>query len=138
MRAEKVFVEAPALVGRCDQASGEEVFFPLAQTANTPQPSLVSGMKWLLGVLNHHAQTPVPFRSSTPLGSTTQPERDSRQRRAGAVAKLRRVRGLSEEGEYLFARSLIATPDERWSLHEDFLRSHDLFTRSARRTYGFR
>ena len=57
---------------------------------------------------------------------------------ARALAKLRRVRGLSEEEKYLFARSLVATPDERWAFHEGFLRSHDLFTRSARRKYGFR
>ena len=57
---------------------------------------------------------------------------------ARALAKLRRVRGVSEEEKYLFARSLAATPDERWRLHENFLRSHDLYTRSARRKYGFK
>jgi hypothetical protein len=57
---------------------------------------------------------------------------------ARALAKLRRVRGLSTEEKYLFARSLAATPDERWRLHESFLRSHDLYTRSARRKYGFK
>jgi hypothetical protein len=54
---------------------------------------------------------------------------------------LRRVRSapnLSEHEKLLFARSLAATPDERWRLHETFLRSHDLFTRSARRKYGFK
>ena len=54
------------------------------------------------------------------------------------LAKIRRVHGLSEEEEYLFARSLAATPDERWRLHEGFLRSHDLYTRSARKKYGFK
>jgi hypothetical protein len=54
------------------------------------------------------------------------------------LAKIRGVRGLSEDEKYLFARSLAATPDERWRLHENFLRSHDLFTRSARRKYGFK
>jgi hypothetical protein len=54
------------------------------------------------------------------------------------LAKIRRVRGLSEDEKYLFARSLAATPDERWRLHQNFLRSHDLFTRSARRKYGFK
>ena len=57
---------------------------------------------------------------------------------AQALKKLRNVRGLSEDEKHLFARSLAATPDERWRLHENFLRSHDLFTRSARRKYGFR
>ena len=57
---------------------------------------------------------------------------------ARVLAMFRRVRGLSEEEKYLFARSLAATPDERWRLHENFLRSHDLYTRSARRKYGFK
>ncbi len=54
------------------------------------------------------------------------------------LAKIRRVHGLSKEEKYLFARSLAATPDERWRLHEGFLRSHDLYTRSARKKYGFK
>jgi hypothetical protein len=52
--------------------------------------------------------------------------------------QLRRVRGLSEDERYLFARSLAATTDERWRRHENFLRSHDLYTRLARRRYGFK
>jgi hypothetical protein len=53
---------------------------------------------------------------------------------------LRRIRGapgLSEHESLLFARSLAASPDERWRMHENFLRSHDLFTRSRRKKYGF-
>jgi hypothetical protein len=57
---------------------------------------------------------------------------------ARVLRKIRRVRGLSEDEKYLFARSLAATPDERWRLHENFLRSHDLYTRSSRRKYGFK
>jgi len=57
---------------------------------------------------------------------------------ARVLRKIQRVRGLSEDEKYLFARSLAATPDERWRLHVNFLRSHDLYTRSARRKYGFR
>lgn len=57
---------------------------------------------------------------------------------AAVLRKIARVRGLSQDERYLFARSLAATPDERWRLHEQFLRSHDLYTRSARRKYGFR
>lgn len=45
---------------------------------------------------------------------------------------------LSEEEKILFARSLAATPDERWRMHENFLRSLDLYTRSARKRYGFK
>jgi hypothetical protein len=57
---------------------------------------------------------------------------------ARILKKIRHVRGLSEDEKYLFARSLAATPDERWQLHENFLRSHDLYTRSARKKYGFK
>ena len=51
---------------------------------------------------------------------------------------LKNVKGLSEEERILFARSLAATPDERWRLHESFLRSHGLFTRSGRKAFGFK
>jgi hypothetical protein len=57
---------------------------------------------------------------------------------ARVYKKLRKARGLSEDERHLFARSLAATPDERWRLHENFLRSHDLFTRSSRKKYGFK
>ena len=52
--------------------------------------------------------------------------------------RLQSVRGLSVDEKWLFARSLSATPDERWQMHESFLRSHGLYTRSARRAYGFK
>jgi hypothetical protein len=51
---------------------------------------------------------------------------------------IRHVRGLSVDEKHLFARSLAATPDERWRLHEGFLRSHGLYTRSERRRFGFK
>ena len=57
---------------------------------------------------------------------------------ARALRRIQHVRGLSADEKYLFARSVAATPDERWRLHEDFLRSHDLYTRSSRRKYGFK
>ena len=57
---------------------------------------------------------------------------------ARVLKRIRRVRGLSEDEKYLFARSLAATPDERWQLHENFLRSHGLYTRSGRRKFGFK
>jgi len=46
--------------------------------------------------------------------------------------------GLGEDEKILFARSLAATPDERWRMHENFLRSLNLYTRSARKAYGFK
>lgn len=61
-----------------------------------------------------------------------------RDKTARAFQKIRHVRGLSVDEKHLFARSLAATPDERWQMHENFLRSHDLFTRSSRKRYGFR
>jgi hypothetical protein len=57
---------------------------------------------------------------------------------ARVLRKIRDAPGLSEDEKYLFARSLAATPDERWRLHENFLRSHGLYTRSARKQFGFK
>ena len=45
---------------------------------------------------------------------------------------------LGEDEKILLARSLAATPDERWRMHENFLRSLNLFTRSSRKAYGFK
>lgn len=52
--------------------------------------------------------------------------------------RLKRMRGLSEEEKIQLARSLAATPDERWRMHENFLRSHGLFSHSARKASGFK
>lgn len=57
---------------------------------------------------------------------------------ARILKKIGDVPGLSEDEKYLFARSLAATPDERWRLHENFLRSHGLYTHSGRKKYGFK
>jgi hypothetical protein len=57
---------------------------------------------------------------------------------ARVFERIRHVRGLSVDEKYLFARSLAATPDERWRLHQNFLRSHGLYTRSERRRFGFK
>jgi hypothetical protein len=54
------------------------------------------------------------------------------------LRKIRDAPGLSEDEKFLYARSLAATPDERWRMHENFLRSHDLYTRSRRKKYGFK
>ncbi len=55
---------------------------------------------------------------------------------ARVLEKIRRVRGLSVDEQYLFARSLAATPDERWQIHQNFLRSVGLSTRSMRKVFG--
>ena len=49
--------------------------------------------------------------------------------------RIRGLRGLGADEKIMIARSLAATPDERWQMHENFLRSHDLFTRSGREKY---
>ena len=50
---------------------------------------------------------------------------------------LKKVPGLSERERILFARSLSATPDERWAMHQAHLRSLVLLTRSQRKAFGF-
>jgi hypothetical protein len=55
---------------------------------------------------------------------------------ARVLKKIRRVGGLSQDEKYLFARSLAATPDERWRLHQNHLRSLGLSTRSMQKKYG--
>jgi len=52
--------------------------------------------------------------------------------------KLKGMRGLDEHEKIQLARSLAATPDERWQIHETFLRSHGLFSHSERTAYGFK
>jgi hypothetical protein len=66
----------------------------------------------------------------------TQPSLKTRTARV--LKKIQDLPGLSEDEKILFARSLAATPDERWQLHENFLRSHGLFRRSDRKKYGFK
>jgi len=46
--------------------------------------------------------------------------------------------GLSEHEKILFARSLAATPNERWELNRNFLRSMGLLKRSTRKASGSR
>jgi len=55
---------------------------------------------------------------------------------ARVLKKLEKVPGLSFDEKYLFARSLAATPDERWQLHQNFLRSLNFSTRSMQKKYG--
>ena len=86
---------------------------------------------------------PAPFFVA---GTSNYLVKQSGFRQSGTVEKkidriLRRIRdepGLSEDEKYLFARSLAASPDERWRMHENFLRSHGLFTRSSRKKFGFK
>lgn len=45
--------------------------------------------------------------------------------------RIRRVRGLDESEKVLYARSLAATPTERWHMNETYLRSLGLWGRTA-------
>ena len=47
--------------------------------------------------------------------------------------KIRQMPGLAEDEKILFARSLAATPDERWRMNESYLRSLGLWGRSAKK-----
>jgi hypothetical protein len=55
---------------------------------------------------------------------------------ARVFKSIRHIRGLSVEEKYVFARSLAATPDERWQLHQNFLKSLGLSTRSMQKRFG--
>jgi hypothetical protein len=48
--------------------------------------------------------------------------------------KIRRMRGLADDEKIQLARRLAATPDERWQMNVNFLRSLGLWGRSKRRT----
>jgi hypothetical protein len=52
--------------------------------------------------------------------------------------KLRNMRGLSEEETALLAQALAATPEERWRMHDDYLRSFGLYSHWERRKLGFK
>jgi len=45
--------------------------------------------------------------------------------------KLKRLRRLDEHEKFLYARSLAASPDERWRMNVTYLRSLGLWGRSA-------
>ena len=45
--------------------------------------------------------------------------------------KIKKMRGLDEHEKVLYARSLAATPDERWRMNETYLRSLGLWGHSA-------
>jgi len=50
--------------------------------------------------------------------------------------KIKDVPGLDEHEKILFARSLAATPDERWQMNETYLRSLGCWGRSALKRFG--
>jgi hypothetical protein len=50
--------------------------------------------------------------------------------------RIKHVRGLDEHEKILYARSLAATPDERWHMNETYLRSFGLWGRSALKKFA--
>ncbi len=52
--------------------------------------------------------------------------------------KIRRMHGLDEHEKVLFARFAAATPDERWRMNMNYLRSLDCWGRSALKKFDSR
>ena len=52
--------------------------------------------------------------------------------------RLKKLPHLSEHERILIARSLAATPDERWQMSQKFLRSLGLSRLSERKKFGFK
>ena len=52
--------------------------------------------------------------------------------------KLKALKHLDESERVLMARSLAATPDERWRMSQQFLRSLGLSKLSERQRFGFK
>ena len=50
--------------------------------------------------------------------------------------RIKHVRGLDEHEKILYARSLAATPEERWQMNETYLRSFGLWGRSALKKFA--
>jgi hypothetical protein len=65
-------------------------------------------------------------------------EKKSLRRLHAAAAKLKALPHLDESERLLYARSLLATPDERWELHANYLRSLNLFSYYERKKSGFK
>ena len=61
-----------------------------------------------------------------------------RKKEAKILKLLEKDPDLSEHERILFARSLAATPDERWRMNRSFLRSLGLLKRSTPKAFGFK
>jgi hypothetical protein len=51
--------------------------------------------------------------------------------------KIKPLRGLSDTEKALLAQALAATPEERWRMHDQFLRSFGLYSHWDRKKLGF-
>ena len=54
---------------------------------------------------------------------------------AAVLKHIRSARGLSEAEKFQWARSLAATPDQRWQRNETVLHSLGSFMRSAKKRF---
>jgi len=63
-------------------------------------------------------------------------EKKSLRRLRAAADKLKVIPHLDEAERLLYARSLLATPEERWQMHENYLRSLNLFSYFERKKSG--
>ena len=57
-------------------------------------------------------------------------------RAARVLARLKSVRGLTDADKSVYALGLAATPEERWELAENFIRSLGYWKPSKRKTSG--
>jgi hypothetical protein len=54
------------------------------------------------------------------------------------LRKLKGLRGMDEQEKILFARCAAATPDERWQMNENYLRSLNCWGRSGLKKFAVR
>ena len=64
-------------------------------------------------------------------------EKKSLRRLLAAAEKLKAIPHLDEAERLLYARSLLASPEERWEMHETYLRSLNLFSYFERKKSAF-
>lgn len=58
------------------------------------------------------------------------------ERAARVLARLKSVRGLTDADKSVYALGLAATPEERWELAENFIRSLGYWKPSKQKTFG--
>ena len=75
--------------------------------------------------------------SSSVFAHSPRVEKKSLRRLNAAANKLKALPHLDEAERLLYARSLLATPEERWQMHETYLRSLNLFSYFERKKSGF-
>lgn len=74
------------------------------------------------------AQSSLPACFRTRICDGLRVGKKSLRRLHAAAEKLKAIPHLDEAERLLFARSILATPDERWKFHENYLHSLNLFS----------